>query len=148
MLDRRCDRSGGWYACWPWDKPHPKGYGQIWYEGRQRWAHQAVYMATYGPIPEGLVIRHRCDNNRCINPNHLELGTVRDNNLDRLRRGRLDHILKPAQVVEIRRRYAAGGVRQRDLAEEFGVQRPAISRIVNGYRHQYPESQPPKAVAS
>lgn len=51
-------------------------------------AHRVAYELAHGPIPEGLVVRHRCDQPGCINPTHLEVGTITDNNRDRARRGR------------------------------------------------------------
>lgn len=61
-----------------------KGYGQIHeHHGGKRWfAHRASYLFCVGEIPDGLLVLHRCDNPPCINPTHLLLGTVGDNNRD------------------------------------------------------------------
>jgi hypothetical protein len=51
-------------------------------------AHRWVYLRTRGPIPDGLVVRHKCDVPVCVNPQHLELGTQKDNIHDMWTRGR------------------------------------------------------------
>jgi hypothetical protein len=50
--------------------------------------HRFIFEEMHGPIPEGLIIRHKCDNGFCINPEHMELGTQKDNVHDMLKRGR------------------------------------------------------------
>ena len=64
---------------WQWGKNH-KGYGRIWVEGKNRIAHRVMYELHVGPIPEGLVIDHLCCNKACVNPGHLEVVTVAENN--------------------------------------------------------------------
>lgn len=70
------------------------GYGQILVSGRMRLAHRVAWEAAHGPIPKGLCVLHDCpngDNSRCINPDHLWLGTKAENNADRDRKGRAAH---------------------------------------------------------
>ena len=56
-----------------------KGYGQLWYQGRARWAHRISYAAFNGPIPDGLTVDHTCHNPSCVNPEHLRLATMAEN---------------------------------------------------------------------
>lgn len=66
------------------------GYGHISVSGERRTAHRVAWELANGPIPEGLVVRHKCRNRNCINPKHLELGTQRANSYeDKLRDGTL-----------------------------------------------------------
>jgi hypothetical protein len=51
-------------------------------------AHRISYAVYVGPIPHGLLVRHKCDNTYCVNPEHLELGTHKDNTSDSIKRGR------------------------------------------------------------
>jgi len=84
------DRSGGLDACWPWARKSrlPKGYGLVGYR-RARWqSHRLAYFLATGHHPGKLCVMHHCDNPPCCNPAHLSLGTVRDNTLDMISKGR------------------------------------------------------------
>jgi hypothetical protein len=59
------------------------GYGHLFWKGVPQLAHRAAWMARHGPIPAGLYVCHRCDVRTCINPDHLFLGTQKDNMIDR-----------------------------------------------------------------
>lgn len=74
--------------CWVWTASTRNGYGIIRVDGRTEYAHRLAYLANMGPIPDGLVVRHTCDNRLCVRPNHLELGTKADNSRDMVERGR------------------------------------------------------------
>jgi hypothetical protein len=75
--------------CWPWiGGLKAEGYGEFVMPDRKMPAHRAAYEIVVGPIPEGLVVRHKCDNRACCNPKHLETGTHADNVRDRVIRGR------------------------------------------------------------
>lgn len=64
------------------------GYGKIGLQGRVEKAHRLSWLLHRGVIPDGLVVRHDCDNPRCVRIDHLRLGTQADNVADRERRGR------------------------------------------------------------
>lgn len=75
-------------GCWEWNKSrNPKGYGyfQVLSEGL---AHRASYRLHNLNCPRGKVVMHSCDNPPCVNPDHLSLGTIKDNNQDRHFKGR------------------------------------------------------------
>ena len=65
-----------------------QGYGQLWFNGKVRYTHRLSYEWNHGEIPEGLMVLHSCDTRCCVNPNHLRVGTVKDNAEDRMARGR------------------------------------------------------------
>ena len=75
--------------CWEWNASRVSGgYGQAIRFGKSSVAHRVAWELTQGPIPEGIFVCHRCDNRLCCNPAHLFLGTARDNNRDKMDKGR------------------------------------------------------------
>lgn len=69
-------------TCWLWRgaiEPGHRGYGRMNIEGRSRVAHRVGYELLVGPIPEGLQLDHLCRVRRCVNPEHLEPVTPREN---------------------------------------------------------------------
>lgn len=98
-----------------------------------------AYALTYGAIPVGLPICHRCDNRACVRPTHLYRGTKADNVRDAVSRGRNTYgervgtaKLTVLQVREMRARYARGGVTEKRLAEEYGISPSQAGAIVTG----------------
>lgn len=119
-------------GCWLWSgATSPKGYGVVWWAPGMARVHRLVYVAVNGPIADGLSVLHRCDNPPCCNPDHLFLGTNRDNVDDKVRKGRAAKKLTSDQVLAMRAAYSGGGVSQGRLAAEFGVGQPRVSKIVN-----------------
>lgn len=135
------------FGCWEWSSSRfRQGYGQMKILGKSCYAHRIAYEAWVGPLPEGSVVRHKCDNPPCINPDHLELGTYQDNSNDMWERGRgADQAgeknprskLTVVQVREIRSRYTGVRGQQRRLAEESGVCFQTINDLVNPRRGRW-----------
>ena len=96
-----------------------------------------IYEECFGPISEGFVIRHKCDNRHCINPEHLEEGTHKQNSLDMVKRNRQakgskngSAKLTESDVKEIRH-LKEKGLRLTDLSNKFGVSVTNVCDIVN-----------------
>ena len=76
-------------SCWIWTGKRIKGgYGQMNRHGRSVLAHRFSFELANGLIPEGLLVRHSCDNPSCVNPEHLLIGTQKDNIRDCIERSR------------------------------------------------------------
>jgi len=77
-------------GCFLWTRGTiSSGYGHLEVEGRLVLAHRRSWELTYGPIPKGLFVLHRCDTPSCVNPRHLFLGTAGDNARDMVAKGRI-----------------------------------------------------------
>lgn len=136
-LDERL-RGIGWTVtqsgCWEWKGPRNKaGYGVFNARalGHERTpAHRVMYEHLVGPIPEGLLVRHHCDNPPCVNPEHLAPGTYADNTRDRVERGRKGggrRAPDEARVGEAAT-LASQGKSVTEIAELLGISRRTIQR--------------------
>lgn len=130
--------------CWIWtstcDEP---GYGILGFGKRNVFAHRISYEIFVGPIPDGLITRHTCDNPPCVNPAHLLLGTDADNSDDKVSRKRHAHgvahshaKLDDDAIREIRTLRAAGRM-YKDIAPIYGVHPGTIGGIVRGERWKH-----------
>jgi hypothetical protein len=118
---------------------NPDGYGIVQYEGITHNVHRAAWKVFVGPIPDGLHVRHKCENPPCWRISHLELGTHSDNIQDMWDRGRSlgngkdgYHGELPDQVVLEARRMADEGYSNAYIAEWLGISNSAVSDIVRG----------------
>lgn len=127
-------------GCWLWTAAlFPNGYGCIADKpGPAKGTHRVAWELTNGPIPAGMFVLHRCDNRRCVRPDHLFLGTQRDNMRDRnqkqrgaLPTGSAHHWAKYGdETVAQIRALAATGMTFAAISREVGVSRPHVSRLV------------------
>lgn len=104
-------------GCWNWtSRLSPKGYGKFKFPikklkpGRENKrhgeirAHRLSWLLHRGEIPEGLCVLHRCDNRKCVRPDHLFLGDDQDNHDDAIEKGRKGQIRgKFAKTEELQR---------------------------------------------
>ena len=149
--------------CWPWTRARrSKGYGQFRIRTGEspQIASRVAWGLTYGDIPEGLVVCHKCDNPPCCNPRHLFLGTPEENTADMVAKGR--HALaSPAAVAELVvrvrrltdsqiaevRQLRSRGMSHRAIAARFDVHHSTITRLLNG-RHWTSSTDSPSASKS
>lgn len=91
-------------GCWKWKGAiHSEGYGKVRMNRKTIGTHRASWIISNGPIPDGHFVCHRCDNRYCVNPDHLFLGTHRDNMNDMSAKGRKFKTLTPQEVLDIRK---------------------------------------------
>ena len=77
-------------GCWTWRRSRSvQGYGAFFMHGRYWVASRASWVISYGPIPNGLWVLHKCDNPSCVRPDHLFLGNQFDNMRDCAAKGRV-----------------------------------------------------------
>jgi hypothetical protein len=155
-------------TCWLWQGHlHPKGYGHIIHNGKWMRVHRYAWIRVHGAIPQNMLVCHKCDVRHCVNPDHLFLGTAKDNSEDMVRKGRsargersgwYTHYgemmsgcvrgeqhkaakLTDAIVTELRIE-AAQGVSFKELAKRSGVDPAVISRAVRGENWAHVKQQP------
>lgn len=112
-------------GCWQWSGAEKLGYGLMASpSNKQHRVHRLMYAHTHGPIPPWLLVAHDCMNKGCINPEHLSLGTHKDNAhyKDRCK-------LTIDQVESMRK---AGHSHAVDLAKEFGISKNHVHKVIRG----------------
>lgn len=134
-------------GCWLWTgSTHPFGYGQLSTSHGERpaRAHRLAYELAHGNIPSGMHVLHACDNPRCVRPDHLMLGTPKDNMRGASARGRMlrgeSHKNSKLTDIEVRRMrllYLSGEYTQSQLSDQFGIDPANVSYIVRNktWRH-------------
>jgi hypothetical protein len=120
-------------GCWNWTRTvSDGGYGRISRTGRYDLAHRVAFEVFVGSIPSGMLVCHKCDNRRCINPEHLFLGDHKDNASDMVQKGRSlrgekhhNAKLTAEQAAAIR----ADARKYREIAVDYGVTYGLIGHI-------------------
>jgi hypothetical protein len=138
-------------TCWNWTaNKNNKGYGLIRAGGTKAkmLAHRASYMLAHGDLPDDKCVLHKCDNPACVNPEHLFLGSKKDNYNDMVSKGRRVIVVNPTnrpphkigsshgnsllteqQVKEIRNKVKSG-IDRATVAAEYGIKKATLQHIV------------------
>jgi plasmid maintenance system antidote protein VapI len=120
-------------GCWEWPVYHKKGgYAEVQVGGERILLHRLSYELFKGEIMEGCQVFHRCDNPRCVNPEHLFSGKPKMNMGDMMRKGRGRSKLSVEEVVRIKNLFRCGKRSMGSLAREFGVTQQAIRNLIRG----------------
>lgn len=129
--------------CWEWIGSFGgNGYGKLG-RGKNNLAHRISYELATGINPNELFVLHKCDNPKCVRPDHLFLGTQKDNMQDKVKKkrdvdrsgeGSFNRKLDWNQVREIRQRYAQGNISMALLGIEYNISQGQIGRIIRNER--------------
>ena len=138
--------------CWIWTAAKDRGgYGQFFLNKTMVKPHRYSWEYFRRKIPDGLCVCHKCDNPPCVNPDHLFLGTMKDDIQDAIKKGRFHQNnqgfkkghdlnkgekhynakLTKEQVKDIRRKYVPWKYTQEKLAKEYNVSQSRISEILS-----------------
>lgn len=143
-MDRFWSKVNKTEGCWEWTAGKTKdGYGifKVHTKNLMR-SHRYAWELECGPIPKGLCVLHKCDNRKCVNPNHLFLGTNEDNVKDREQKGRgvmpdqngennSMAKLTEEEIKNIRFRYENENITQKELGKIYNIDQSAVSIIIN-----------------
>lgn len=126
--------------CWNWTGSlNSGGYGK-WKCGaasRQAWKY------AYGEIPAGMQVCHKCDNRKCVRPSHLFLGTIRDNQLDKVSKNRHargssigNSVMTEKHVLEIRKMRISGST-YKEISQKYGYSWDLVRKVCKneGWQH-------------
>jgi hypothetical protein len=111
------------------------GYGYLYVDGKEQRAHRFIYRECFGEIPKGLVVRHKCDVRACINPEHLEIGSVADNSRDAVERKRTAYGERNGRAViteETAKKIKgmiSDGATNNEIMQRVGVKQHTVRRI-------------------
>lgn len=135
-MDEHSDRN----KCWNWTgHKFCNGYGCFYVKRRPKTAHRIAWEWLVGSIPDGLCVLHKCDNRACCNPDHLFIGTKKDNTQDCIRKGRFKTLpgegnhqarFTNSAVMEMRSLFSSGKSKA-EIARMYSTTSSRIRQIVN-----------------
>lgn len=130
--------------CWRWlGSLNHNGYGRFWVNNKTISASRFSYELHFEPVKEGFFVLHKCDNPECTNPQHLFVGTLKENMEDMSKKGRCRDqlgeknnmaILTKKDVMEMRELYKTGNYTQKELAKKYGVALSTANQAINNKR--------------
>ena len=133
-------------GCVEWTGARSKaGYGQVRIRRKLHYVHRLIWESAEGPIPEGMVVCHSCDNPACFRVSHLFIGTHKENMADMAAKGRAAYVpgekcgkskLTTEQVKRMKERRNSGES-LKDIAADYGIHPAHLSRIVAGKRWEH-----------
>jgi hypothetical protein len=129
-------------SCWLWEGTLNRKYGAFRRFINDKWvmykAHRFAYEYFKGNIPQGLQVCHSCDNPKCVNPDHLWIGTAKENVADMLKKGRKNigakktgTNLNQSIANQIRMVFNEGGKKYPEIAKMFNTSTAQVCRIIN-----------------
>lgn len=120
-------------GCWIWKRgTNGYGYGRMWDGHKTVGAHRFMFELAYGPIPEGIMVLHKCDVRECVNPDHLFLGTCADNMVDKVAKNRQMRGSRhwASKITEAQAAAIFCDTRpQKIIAKDFGITQSQVSHI-------------------
>jgi predicted XRE-type DNA-binding protein len=137
------DGFGNWYevepntGCWLWVRSSVyAGYGTVQFGGKQHLAHRVMKQVSMGePIPDGMVVMHKCDTPCCVNPDHLMVSTQKENQRDMAKKGRSMRG-RECPTAKITAEQASWikttDLPQKQMAEMLGISKQSVCDIKHG----------------
>lgn len=119
--------------CWEWQSNTSyKGYGAFCLKGKGTTAHRVAYMLSHGDFDESLLVCHKCDNRKCVNPDHLFLGTPAENTADMVRKGRAKGVSRFG-TTNLKAKLDDNTVAKIRVLFDAGLKETAIQKQLNLY---------------
>ncbi|NGX57222.1 MAG: hypothetical protein K940chlam3_00107 [Chlamydiae bacterium] len=134
-------------GCWLWKGvKNRKGYGQFGIDSKMLSCHRVSWKLYRGELPAGVHVLHKCDVRNCVNPDHLFLGTNKDNVIDSVHKGRrsqgIQHFrakLNPDKVRTIRKMFRSDKFLKIKIARHFEVAVGTIKAVLDGITWKHVE---------
>lgn len=124
-------------SCWEWigSIQTKTGYGQFYLNKKNISSHRVSWILHEGEIPKGLCVLHKCDNRKCVNPDHLWIGNHKENTRDMIEKGRIfiqKSIMNDQQKSQCIQLYKKG-IKKKEIASILGVNQKRVWKEVHKY---------------